>query len=258
MEYRLRDKKGQYRWMLDKGTPRFLETGEFLGFIGSCIDITVRKEAEEKLRHALSEKELLIKEIHHRVKNNLQLISSILYIKMSDMEESSAREFLQDTRYKIRSIALIHERLLQSESVDQVDVSDYLTRLVQDIEASQFRAELRIRYQLEIETHLLNLDIAIHCGLIINELLTNSIKHAFRGQTQGTIFISLTRVGDEFTLVVSDNGSGLPENIAPGKSGSFGMQLIDIFIRQLEGTVQIDRTTGTRFTVVFQLPAPAN
>jgi PAS domain S-box-containing protein len=221
----------------------------------NCVfvrDVTDRKKAERALLASNHEKDLLIKEIHHRVKNNLQLISSILYIKMKTMDQSDIKSFLEETRQKIRSIALIHERLLQAQSVNEVDIADYLGKLIIDLQMSITRSDLKVKIDTQIEPEQMHLDTAIYYGLIINELVTNSIKHAFNDRAQGNIQIRVNQREGQRQLIVSNDGNPLPEGIMPGQSGSFGMQLLDIFIKQLKGQLEIDRSHGTTFRISFQ------
>jgi two-component sensor histidine kinase len=158
------------------------------------------------------------------------------------------RSFLEDTRQKIRSIALIHERLLQTEKLDNVDISDYLGKLIHDLHVTYQRADLQLDIETTLEKKLMSLDTAIICGLIVNELVTNSIKHAFRGKSEGKIEIRFFEEKDKtFRLVVADNGNGLPPDVEPGKTSSFGMQLLYVFARQLNGSWQIDRDNGCKF-----------
>ena len=222
-------------------------------FVIIVTDITNRLNTERKLLHTIQEKETLIKEIHHRVKNNLQLISSIIYLKMTSVSQPDIKTFLEDTRQKIRSIALIHERLLQTEKLDKVEIRDYLGKLIQDLKTSYFRQDLDLKIESTIDEKLIGLDTAIICGLIVNELLTNSIKHAFRNRERGNISIRF-KVADTapfYTLVLSDDGVGLPESIKPGVTNSFGMQLLDVFVKQLNGTLEIFREKGTIFQIRF-------
>lgn len=214
-------------------------------------DITDKLVTEKKLLDTIYEKETLIKEIHHRVKNNLQLISSIIYLKLLSIEQKDIRTFLEDTRQKIRSIALIHERLLQTENLDKVEMSDYLGKLIHDLRMTYFRDDLTLEIKTDIQMMTIGIDTAIICGLIVNELLTNSIKHAFTSRASGTIVIGFQAKGNEHLLVVSDDGISLPENIGPGQSNSFGMQLIDVFIKQLNGSLEIEREKGTKFLIRF-------
>lgn len=226
-----------------------LEKGKL--FVAITTDITQKLGTERKLLATIQEKEILIKEIHHRVKNNLQLISSIIYIKMASIQQQEVKEFLEQTRQKIRSIALIHERLLQSENLDRVEISDYLGKLVYDLQVSHSRQDLSLDIQTNVEENILGLDTAIYCGLIVNELITNAIKHAFKDRTHGKIEVSFRRELKSFLLCVSDDGISMPESIQPGQSSSFGIQLLDIFIKQLGGTIEIIREKGTKFHMRF-------
>jgi two-component sensor histidine kinase len=215
-------------------------------------DNTDKRITEKKLLHTIHEKETLIKEIHHRVKNNLQLISSIIYLKIASLGESDIRNFLEDTRQKIRSIALIHERLLQTGDLDKVEISDYLGKLIHDLETSYFRQDLALEVKTSIAEKLVSLDTAIICGLIVNELITNAIKHAFKGRSAGLIEIGLTEEKNKkFLLTIADDGVSLPGHISPGQTGTFGMQLIDVFVKQLGGSFNIIRENGTTFQIHF-------
>jgi PAS domain S-box-containing protein len=220
-------------------------------FVAIATDITQKLVTEKKLLATILEKETLIKEIHHRVKNNLQLISSIIYIKMASLKEPEIKYFLQNTRQKIRTISLIHERLLQSETLDKVEISDYLGKLMYDLQTTNARQDLALEIKTNIQEIIIDLDTAIYCGLIANELITNAIKHAFKGRSAGVIEVLFKQVQEEFLLSVSDNGITMPLSVEPGKSGSFGMQLLEIFARQLGGTIEIIREKGTKFQIRF-------
>jgi PAS domain S-box-containing protein len=219
-------------------------------FLFIVNDITDKLITEKKLLHTIHEKETLIKEIHHRVKNNLQLISSIIYLKLTSVGDKDIRDFLEDTRQKIRSIALIHERLLQTENLDKVEISDYLGKLIQDLKVTYLREGLQLEIASSLEKQMMTLDMAIICGLIVNELLTNAFKHAFQGRTSGKISVRFDNTPN-YILSLEDDGVGLPENVEPGNSTSFGMQLIDVFVKQLNGKLFIDRKKGTKFQIEF-------
>jgi PAS domain S-box-containing protein len=216
-----------------------------------ATDITKKLSTEKKLLETIYEKETLIKEIHHRVKNNLQLISSIIYLKLASVSHPDIRSFLEDTRQKIRSIALIHERLLQTENLDQVEISDYLGKLIHDLEVTYYREGLSLQIQPDIQTMNIGLDTAIICGLIVNELVTNAIKHAFQGRSSGKISIGFQNHNGKYLLFIEDDGVSLPDHISPGQSSSFGMQLIDVFAKQLNGSLEIERKNGTKFLIRF-------
>ena len=250
LQFSITGLRGAKRWLETRAVPLADPDTQKNLLLGITRDITAEKEAQEKLLASLREKELLIKEIHHRVKNNLQLISSILYIRMAGMQHSDIKMFLQETRQKIHSIALIHERLLQTESVNQVDIADYLNKLMLDLQMSTLSHERKIDLQANIESANMSLDMAINCGLILNELITNATKHAFPNNATGSIFVSLKKVDEKFEFIVQDNGCGMPTNINLG-SGGFGMQVLDVFIKQLKATVQLSRSNGTRFKLIF-------
>ena len=257
-EYRIVCDNGEFRHIRDYGVVQRKSGGEPVSMTGICWDITQQKmfeqslsESEHQLRLNVREKEILIKEIHHRVKNNLQLISSIIYLKVLSLDESEFKSFLENTRHRIKSIALIHERLLQSERLNQVDISDYLGNLLKDIEVAQHRQDVNISMEPDIEHIVMPIDIAIHCGLIVNEVVTNSMKHAFKGRSEGTVRVCFARENNRYVLRIADNGISLPEDIVPGKTDSFGMQMLDVFVKQLNGNVRILRGSGTTFEVCF-------
>lgn len=232
--------------------------GRPVQMIGICRDVTRQKEfeqslfeSENQLRLNVKEKEILIKEIHHRVKNNLQLISSIIYLKTISLDHSDFKTFLENTREKIKSIALIHERLLQSETLNQVEISDYLGKLLIDIHSTHQGQDVDITITSEIEPNMVALDTAIYCGLIVNELVTNALKHAFKGRRNGTITVRYKQESRRHSLQIADNGISMPDNIIPGETDSFGLQMLNVFIKQINGCLTITRKEGTTFLVEF-------
>lgn len=237
-------------WIQVDAHPILDSKGKLLHVIVTFMNVTEIRESQRKLKNSLEEKEILIKEIHHRIKNNLQLISSILYIR-NQMDLAGIQDFLENTRLKIRSIAMIHEQLLQTGSIDKVNIADYLGKLINDLKTSNGRPDLVLSFEHEFESHSVSLDHAIYCGLIVNELVTNSIKHAFVNRNEGKIRMAFQKKGNENLLIISDDGSSLPENIDLENSKSMGMQLVDIFIRQIKGTYVIHRDQGTRFEITF-------
>jgi PAS domain S-box-containing protein len=262
IEYRLRRADGEYRWIFNTGTPRFAPDGQFAGYIGSCIDISDRKQIEEKIQLSLAEKELLLKEVHHRVKNNLQVISSIFALQSQYIKEPSILAILTDSQSRIRSMALIHEKLYQSDNLAQIDFADYIQSLVNNLFASYNINPKAINSQIQLENISLNLDAAIPCGLMINELVSNSLKHAFPSQQAGTIAIDFfSRSEDLLSLVVRDDGVGLPKGLEIEKNNSLGLRLVRALTRQLQGKLQINSDCaltsrgkadrGTRFEIVF-------
>ncbi len=207
--------------------------------VAIVTDITEKLKTEKKLLATIIEKETLIKEIHHRVKNNLQLISSIIYIKMKSLKEPEVKYFLENTRQKIRSIALIHERLLQSQTLDKVEISDYLGRLIYDLQVTNTTPDLALDFRADLQETIMDLDSAIYCGLIVNELITNAIKHAFVGRTHGIIEVAFRKEEEKFFLSVKDNGTTIPEDVSPNDSSSFGMHLLQILSANWEGHLKL-------------------
>ncbi len=215
-------------------------------------DSTERKRAEEKIRTSLREKEVLLKEIHHRVKNNLQIISSLLFLQASRTEHHGAVSALRESQARIKSMALIHERLYASPDLASVDMGKYTRDLVSDLQYSHMPEDGLIRLTLNIEDIPLGITEAIPCGLIINELVSNALKHAFPNGREGEITIQLQRAAaNQIALTVRDNGVGFPEHVDFRKSPSLGLTLIKSLVEQLDGAIELDSREGTAFTVTF-------
>lgn len=216
-------------------------------------DVTARREDEERLQAALAEKEVLLREVHHRVKNNLQLISSLLNLQASQIEDPEVRTPLEEARARVQSIALVHERLYRSEDLADVDVGDYLQNLASVLVASLGPTD-RVRLEVAADRIRLPLDTAIPCGLVANELVTNALKHAFPGGRSGTVRVELRRAGAFVRLSVQDDGVGMPAAFIPEDSPSLGLQLVASLTEQMGAALEVDRTRGTRFTL--NIPAP--
>jgi PAS domain S-box-containing protein len=215
-------------------------------------DITERKKAEEKIRVSLKEKEVLLKEIHHRVKNNLQIVSSLLFLQATRTEHPGAVSALQESRGRVKSMALIHERLYASPDLASIDMGEYAGNLVSDLQHSYRTEGGLVRFTLDLEDIPLGITEAIPCGLIINELVCNALKHAFPKGKGGEITIRLQRkTGNRTTLIVSDNGIGFPEHMDFRKSPSLGLTLVNSLVDQLDGVIRLDKRGGTVFTIMF-------
>jgi PAS domain S-box-containing protein len=215
-------------------------------------DITEQRQAEEQIKASLKEKEILLKEIHHRVKNNLQIIYSILRLQRRSLKDPRAAASLLDSQNRIESIALIHEKLYQTGNLAQVDFSEYIPGIVSNLISSYSTPSKNIELNIEVEPIFLDIDKAIPCGLIINELISNSLKHAFSGDQTGQVQIGFH--GDEhcnITLVVKDDGIGLPGDLNIAQAETLGLQLVQDFVDQLKGNSQIDRRHGTEFRITF-------
>jgi two-component sensor histidine kinase/PAS domain-containing protein len=212
-------------------------------------EVAERTRAQAALSASLQEKEVLLKEIHHRVKNNLQIISSLLSLQTAN-HDSDPTAALRESQDRIRSMALIHEKLYRSVDMARVDFRDYVEGLTAGLQRSYFPGP-GARVFVDVEDILLNIDLAIPCGLIVNELVSNSLKHAFRDGREGEIRVALARDGHNYILTVIDNGPGLPPGVDYRNTPSLGLQLVNLLAGQLDGTVELDCSRGTRFKITF-------
>ncbi len=208
---------------------------------------TERREAEEARK-----KEVLLKEIHHRVKNNLQVISSLLYLQSKRVEDQRVVEMFNESSNRIKSMSLIHQKLYQSQNAATIDFNEYIRDLTDALFSSYGARRDVVRLTLHIDGTVLNVDTAIPCGLIVNELVSNSLKYAFPEGRQGQVYVSLRRDGDDhFTLIVGDTGIGLPKGFDYQESPSLGLKLVHTLVDQMGGTVELDREGGTEFRITF-------
>jgi PAS domain S-box-containing protein len=214
-------------------------------------DITERKLSEQKIINSLREKEILLKEIHHRVKNNLQVVSSLLYLQSQQLKNPELMELFKVSQNRIRSIALIHEKLYQSYDLVFVDFAQYVNSLIIVLKES-FNLEDEL-IDVHVESNNIRLDIskAIPCGLIINELITNSIKHAFKDKKKGIISIELKLEQNKYLLTVKDNGIGLPASLNLSEQKTLGLKIVENLVYQLNGKFTIEVNHGTQFNITF-------
>jgi two-component sensor histidine kinase/PAS domain-containing protein len=254
----IRRSKGDDRWVLANAAPIQNAKGETVAGIVIFSDITERKKAEAQIQKDLKEKEVLLKEIHHRVKNNLQVISSLLGLQSHYIEDNQARVLFKESQNRIRSIALVHEKLYKSEDFTQVDFNEYIKSLVADLFRSIGMISEKIELNIDVEDVGLPIDFAIPCGLIINELVSNSIKYAFPSsfskQKKLDILFKHIEKG-KLQLQVKDNGIGLPEDFDFSKVDSLGLRLVKIISEdQLAGTIKFDLKQGAKFIICFRVP----
>lgn len=224
-------------------------------FAAAQREISERRQAERRLNASLTEKGALLKEIHHRVKNNLQVISSLLNLQSRQLTDHALLEIFRESQNRIRSMAIIHEKLYQASDVAQIDFAEYTHSLVSYLFRTYAINAANIRLQIAIVDIALGLDTAIPCGLIINELVSNALKYAFAPQQAGEICVGLVRKQPHhLCLTVSDNGRGLPPTVDYRNTDSFGLQLVNLLTEQLDGTVELDRNGGAAFKITFALP----
>ncbi len=216
---------------------------------GIILDITERKKAQQAL---LKNEEIRKKEIHHRVKNNLQVISSLLFLEAENFKDKEIIEAFLDSRNRVRSMALIHEELYQSGDMSTIDFADYTQNLLNFLKKSYFMESKSIKLHSKIENAYLGMDTAIPLGMIINELVSNSLKHGFPHTSEGNVSVTLGLEGNEFILEISDDGIGFPENINFRQTSSLGLQLVTTLVEQINGTIELERKEGTSFKIRFK------
>jgi two-component sensor histidine kinase len=209
-------------------------------------------EGLEAGKEALRREMLLKEEIHHRVKNNLQVISSLLYLQSTDVTDQATLDILRESRSRIKSIALVHEKLHMSEDLEKLDFAEYASDLLTDLFGTYGAHQKDIMVHTHIEDTFLGIDTAIPCGLIINELTSNALKHAFPDGMKGEVWIDLCPLRDKtYTLVVRDNGVGLPQGFSLDKTKSLGLKLVRDLTKQLDGKMEIETGHGTMFHITF-------
>jgi len=225
------------------------------GLISTSNNITDRKLAEKEIKASLKEKEVLLREIHHRTKNNMQVVSSLLALQADRINDQKYVNLLKDSQERIKSMALIHEKLYQSKDFTKLDFSTYVEALVNGLVGSHVADPGKIVIKTEVENILIGLDNGIPCGLIINELVSNSLKYAFSPDRSGEIRIVLRLMNEnEVELTVSDDGIGVPEGLDFRNNDSLGLHLVKILVeRQLNGKIELDRTKGTKFHIRFEV-----
>jgi len=251
-EVQLQRKDGSTLWVSLSAKAVVDEAGKVIHYDGIMEDITERKRAEEEIRAALAEKEVLLKEIHHRVKNNLQVISSLLSLQSGYIKDKDALKIFTESQNRVRSMALIHEKLYQSKDIARIDFGEYVRDLASYL-LSSYRADPdAVSVKINIEEVSLDINTAIPLALIINELVANSLEHAFPDGRRGEIVVNLVQEDtDKFKLAVADNGVGFPEGLDFQNTKSLGLQLVTMLADQLSADVEIDRSAGTTFNIRF-------
>jgi|GEM_PF-7126994 len=233
-------------------SPRRNAEGEVISVLGFGVDISERVHAETQVLKSLREKETLLKEIHHRVKNNLQVISSLLSMQADSVEDTTARSQLQESQHRVRAMAMIHEKLYQSDSLAKVDFGDYVSHLTIFLHRN-YATRATVRLVVDADENVpLNIDTAIPAGLILNELVTNAFKHAFKDGQPHALTVLLRKSDDGCSLTVADDGPGLPAGFVLGKSESLGMELVEALTAQLKASLTVEKEGGTRFRLDFK------
>ena len=264
------------RWMVRKDGSRFFgrwvttpmrdEAGELHGYAKVLRDETERRDAEQQMRASLAEKQALLQEIHHRVKNNLQVITSLLSIQASRIENPQVATVLADTENRVRAIAALHETLYSSQDLASIEFGSYLQQLVRDLVSFYCVDRKRLQVTVTAEDLVVDIGQAIPLGLIVNELVTNALKHAFPGNRRGTLQVELGYVRSSIDaeqgqtldeglgrLTVQDDGVGMPRGLKFDETPSMGLHLVSVLVEQLRGKLEVETTGGTRVTLEFPL-----
>ncbi len=253
-ETKLVNKQGNEVWLEIFLNPIKVYKGKPLEISGIAHDISKKKEAEELINQSLQEKEILLKEVHHRVKNNLQLVSSILNLQSSYVKDEKILNVLKDSQNRIKSMSFIHESLYQTKNFSNINFSEYVTELSENLVHSYSNYEDDVMLKLDIQNVFLNLDLAIPCGLIINEILSNALKYAFVEKTEKKeLKVEMIIEKDNLILLIGDNGRGLPKEIDFKNTNSLGLQIVTTLVEQLNGTIELDTINkGTNYIVRFK------
>jgi len=224
-------------------------------FLATTLDITKRKKAEEKVKASLAEKEALLKEIHHRVKNNMQVISSLLSLQSKSISDKKVRELFKESQNRIRTMSLVHETLYRTQNFAQINLSIYIKEIAGRVFRAYSKDTTRIGLEIDTEEVSLSVDRALPIGLVINELVSNSLKHAFPDKDQKKCELKIAMrhsANGEIELKVFDNGVGLPEEVDFHTTKSMGLYLVNILTKkQLHGDILLDRSQGTQFTITL-------
>lgn len=230
------------------------EQGRSPRFFGTLIDMTKQKETEAQLRESIQEKETLLREIHHRVKNNLQVISSLLYFQAKRITDPTSAQVFLEGQNRLRAMILVHEQLYRAENLSRINFTPYVHSLVHQMYRSYGQLKNRIRLSLNIDQMHLPIEIALPCGMILNELLTNAFKYAFPNERSGMVTVNIRKTGNSMQIQVADDGVGLPNVVDTTKPTSFGMRLIHNLTSQINGILRYEQNNGTVATIEARLP----
>ena len=245
-------KNGELYWESATIAPIVNSKGEIISFIAIKEDITQRILAEEKIKKLLEEKEMILKEVHHRIKNNMSTIKGLLYIQAEALNDQSAVAALRDAENRVESMMILYDKLYRSSDFKELSVREYLPVLADEIIRS-FPNRGIVEIEKSIDEIILGADTLFPLGILINELLTNIMKYAFTGRNSGVITIIASIKNNHIVLIVGDNGNGMPESVTIEKSTGFGLDLVRMLTEQIGGTIRIERGNGTRFVLEFNV-----
>jgi PAS domain S-box-containing protein len=252
ISYRIKTKDGDYKWVETISRLSLNPQSDYIVELQSTTrDITQRKQYEKELKQSLNEKNVLLQEIHHRVKNNLAVISGLLQIQQFDTDNEYVQNILGNSISRIKSMALIHEKLYRSNSLSHVDFREYIVELTESIKKSQVYDD-KINVEIDCDNIMMNINQGVPCALILNEAISNSIEHAFTGREKGKIWVRFQNKGKQIHVTVKDDGIGMPDDIFEKEQPSMGITIIKTLIDQLDATKEFKNNDGTELSFTFE------
>lgn len=251
-QFRLQTKSGEYKWVSNVRSLIYDEQGNATAIVGAVRDISTQKEQERTIKESLKEKEILLKEIHHRVKNNLAIISSLLELQKDGVSED-VQNLLTSSQARIKSIAKVHEKLYESTTLSDINLSTYIAEITEEIKRAYLSDDRNIDIQMDLTPLTVDINSAIPIGLILNELINNAYKHAFNGLNSGTLKVLLNVINDKIELSIESDGNKMDKNFDIHDSDSLGMTLIEVLVKRIDGQLEISQDEWTRFKITFDL-----
>ena len=253
------DSEGKSVWINSTVTPIFDDKQMLKKFLFVDTNVTESKKMESQILTSLKEKDILLKEIHHRVKNNLQIIISLLNLQSGYIKDEHTLKTVKDGQNRVRAMALVHEKFYQSDEIGTIDFKEYAEKVCYYLRQSYLGAESKVNINIQSDQVALDMDTAMPCGLLITEIVSNSMKYAFPQNRAGEIFIRIRKEEEnKIVIQISDNGVGMPTEVSIDKSESMGLQLINALTNQLDGNLEVQRDRGTQFSITFTYPKTGN
>ena len=254
IEYRVIDKEGVTRWVLGRDTPyQKDDAGRTVSIVGCAMDITEQKSTLEGIQKSLEERDVMLKEIHHRVKNNMQIISSLMNLQLDSIVEKKDKDLFIECQNRIRAMAMVHEKVYGSDDLASIDLEKYFDTFIDDLAASLLCNGQKIEIIKKFEPVIIGIDQAIPGSLIVNELVSNAVKHAFPENRSGTVTVSCVKENtNEVRISVEDDGVGFDQSYDMSSPPSLGLQLVSSLAHQLKGELTVTGDHGTKFSVVFK------
>ena len=245
---------GSTVWVRCRGMAIRDKSGKPVRMLGAHTDLTRQKQAEEQLKASLKEKETLLQEVHHRVKNNMQVISSLLKLQANTIEDSQIKDVLKESQGRIFAMSAVHETLHGSENLSEIDLKSYLSKITTSVFQTYSIDHFKAKLKSDIDNVPISINHAYPLGLIINELISNSLKYAFPDEREGEITVSMKKLHQELELIVKDDGIGIPDEIDWSKSSTLGLKLVRTLVEnQLDGSIDMESNSGTKFTIKFNI-----